>query len=539
MIMRLFCLLLATLLPLPGQGQDQRFAGAVSSATPEATAAGVTILEAGGNAVDAAIAVSLALAVSEPAGSGIAGQTVMLIRDRDAEPVVVHGTTWSPATIPETVTREQLVYGHSAATVPSTPAVLDLAHKRFGSGEMPWSALFEPAIDIAEQGFTVGPFGARSFQRYAPQLAQQPAAASIFLRPDGQPWQSGERFRQPLLAATLRRLARHGAEDFYRGEIAQEIVADVAANGGWISAADLHDFPEPRIVPALRTDYRGHTVYSLPPPFGGWVMLQILELLEQMPAEELAGDDARRRLALLDAIAIAQDSRRQRPVSRFIDYADEIAGKISPATAEALLEAYRATRGGETTHFSVIDGDGMAVSVTQSIDSFFGAHVAHPRLGFLYNNYMQNFRLEDDGSPFVLKAREMPLSSMSATIATRDGETVLVLGSPGSARIISAVAQVTSHWIDVGSGIDSAVAAFRVHVVPPDRAYVEGELLPPELLSGMARRQFRLARPAFGVSDSQLDAYFGGVHALALENGAWTGAADPRRDGRVGLAWRR
>ena len=127
---------------------------------------------------------------------------------------------------------------------------------------------------------------------------------------------------------------------------------------------------------------------------------------------------------------------------------------------------------------------------------------------------------------------------MSATIVVRDGQTRLLLGSPGSARIISAVSQTVSYWIDVDQDVAAAVAAFRVHVVPPDEAYVEGPDLPPELLSGLADQGFRLRRPTYGVSDTQLDPYFGGIHALAFERGNWTGAADPRRDGRVGFAWR-
>ena len=206
--------------------------------------------------------------------------------------------------------------------------------------------------------------------------------------------------------------------------------------------------------------------------------------------------------------------------------------------ARELLAAYQEAQGGETTHFSVVDGDGMAVAVTQSIDSYFGSKVVHPGLGFLYNNYMQGFQVEDPDAPYALEPLQMPKSSMSATIVVRDGAARLVLGSPGSARIISSVAQVTSYWIDVEQNVESAVGAYRVHVVPPDRAYVEGREISTELLAGMASRGLRLVRPAYGVSDSQLDPYFGGVHALALENGGWTGAADPRRDGLVKAAWR-
>jgi len=536
------CLLLAA----AAEPAERRFAGAVASASPEATAAGVETLERGGNAIDAAVAVSLALGVSEPAGSGLAGQTVMLVRPSGGEAFVINGTTWSPRTIPGDARAEQLKYGHTAASVPSTLRVLDLAWRRYGSGSQSWHSLLQPAIRLAEEGWVIGPFRQRAFRFYHETLKKQPAAAAIFTRDDGTPYQAGELLRQPLLAATLRRLAEAGADDFYQGAIAAEIVADMEANGGWINRQDLAEFPEPAILPALAGSYRGYDVHTLPPPFGGWVVLQILNVLEQFPAEQLAADDDDRRMRLLEALRIGHGSRREQPVSSYVDYAGEVAVRTSKAEAARLLQEYRSDLGahsgeqggGETTHFSVVDGDGLAVAVTQSIDSYFGAGVAHPRLGFLYNNYMQGFQVDDPGAPYALEGMQMPKSSMSATIVSRQGETRLVLGSPGSARIISAVAQTVSYWVDVEQDVVSSVAAFRVHVVPPDQAYVEGPELAPGLLGGLAERGFRLLRPTYGVSDSQLDPYFGGVHALAFEQGNWTGAPDPRRDGRVGFAWR-
>lgn len=530
---------------------EREFAGVVSSATPEATAAGVAILEEGGNAIDAAIAVSLALGVSEPAGSGIGGQTVMLVKRPGENAVVVQGTTWSPAVMPapDQVTAAQLAYGHTASSVPSALRVLDLAYRKYGSGRLDWPALVEPAIRLARDGVLIGPFRSHAFRFYHEGLSRQPAAAAIFVRPDGLPWQEGQVLRQPALASTLLRVADAGAMDFYQGALASEIVADVAANGGWISAEDLAGFPEPAIVPALQSSYRGHQVVTLPPPFGGWVVLQALNVLEQFPAADLAADDDTRRLALLDALMIAHTSRASQPIKDYRDYADDVSVRIAANTATQLLQSYQSSLqrkhidrglpdGGETTHFSVVDGAGMAVAVTQSIDGYFGAQVAHPTLGFLYNNYMQGFQVDDPDKPYYLTPQEMPKSSMSATMVLQDGEPALVLGSPGSARIISAVTQVTSHWLDVNSGVVEAVAAYRVHAVPPDKAYVEGEGLSAGLMAGMSRRDLRLVRPTYGVSDSQLDPYFGGVHALARERGVWTGSADPRRDGLVGFAWR-
>lgn len=182
-----------------------------------------------------------------------------------------------------------------------------------------------------------------------------------------------------------------------------------------------------------------------------------------------------------------------------------------------------------------VGGIGMAVSVTASIDSYFGARAASPKLGFLYNNYMQALDLEP-GGVFSLAPRAMPYSSMSATIVAKEGAPVLALGSPGSARIISAVAQVSSHWIDVGAGVQAAVDAPRVHVVPDDdgrhNAYVE------QAIEGLdvAALGYDLSTPRADLERRGLNAYFGGVHAVALEPGGWRGGADPRRDGAVGYA---
>ncbi len=531
---RSFVLAIALLTGQPGLSADSDFRGIVSSATPEATAAGVAILEARGNAIDAAVAVSLTLAVSEPAGSGIAGQTVMLVKRPGEGAFVVHGTTWSPRNIPADATDDQLRYGRTAATVPSTLRVLDLAHRRFGSGKVSWPQLVEPAIGAAEEGVVIGPFRHRAFRFYGGELRRQASAASIFVTADGTDYQSGETLRQPLLAQTLRRVAEKGAMEFYEGDIAREIDEDMRANGGWIRYEDLARFPEPKIVPAISGSYRGYRVETLPPPFGGWVVLQILNLLETVEPASLDTDDSERRLRLLDALHIAHTERRADPITDYRDYDEAVERRTAKERAAALMIEHLG--GGETTHFSVVDGDGVAVAVTQSIDSYFGARVVHPTLGFLYNNYMQGFQVDDPDAPYYLAAREMPLSSMSATIVSRDGEPRLVLGSPGSARIISAVAQVTSHWIDVGQGVEAAVAAWRVHALPGGRAYVEGPEVPADLLRGMAARDMTLVRPAYGVSDSHLDPYFGGVHALAVDDAGWTGAADPRRDGVVGVA---
>ncbi|ALO46379.1 gamma-glutamyltransferase family protein [Pseudohongiella spirulinae] len=519
---------------------DQHFAGVVSSATPEATAAGIAVLEQGGNAIDAAVAVSLALGVSEPAGSGVAGQTVMLVHPGDGNaPFVINGTSWSPREIPDNVTRDQLRLGYTASTVPSTPRVLDFAYRQYGSGAVDWRELVQPAIDIAENGFEVGPFRERAFRYYGNVLRGQSTAAEIFIRADGKDYQIGDRVFQHKTALLLRRLAEHGADDFYTGEIADSIARDMAANGGWITAEDLRNFPDPEVVEPLFSRFRGYDVASLPPPFGGWVALQMLNVLQASHSDALPDEQDAFDLAMLDALYLGHRSRQQAPELSFYDYSDQMAEKVSMRTAQDLLAAWQREIGGETTHFSVVDANGMAVSVTQSIDSYFGAGVANPDYGFLYNNYMQGFRLDDEDSPFALREFEMPYSSMAATILSRDGKVDLVLGSPGSARIISAVVQVVSRWAEGKANIVDAVAAPRVHAVAARAAYMERTELSVDMLQGLAQRQLILRRPQFGVADGFYDPYFGGVHAIAREEEGWRGAADPRRDGTAQTAYRK
>ncbi|HRX88633.1 MAG TPA: gamma-glutamyltransferase [Steroidobacteraceae bacterium] len=508
--------------------------GVVSAATPEATAAGVEVLEAGGNAVDAAIAVQFALAVTEPAMSGLGGGTQVILQVPGQTPVVINGTTFAPRGVPRDATKRQLQQGRTAATIPSTVRVMEFLHRRYGSGQMEWPSLLTAAVRYAEEGWVVGPFRARVYRRHEQDLRRDPVAARLFLTEGQYAPREGELVRMPVLAQTLRRLQAHGGMDFYTGAVAADIATDMAANGGWITAQDLAGMSEPRVVPALTTTYRGYNVYSLPPPAGGWVMLQALNLLEQAPIEELSQSDETRMLHLLRALRLAHGARAAEPIGNLADYEAAVATRLSKQYA---AERWRRP-GGETTHFSIVDQDGMAVAVTTSIDSYFGGRAPSPKLGFFYNNYMQAFEVGKSDHPFALRPGAMPLSSMSAAIVTRDGEPVLVVGSPGSARIISAVSQVISYFTDVSPNVMSAVAAPRVHALPDGQAYIESTKLSSAFLQALGLAGFSLTQPEQDLVSGQRNAYFGGVHAVGREALGWRGAADPRRDGTVGYAQR-
>jgi len=345
--------------------------------------------------------------------------------------------------------------------------------------------------------------------------------------------------RQPVLARTLRQLAGKGAVDFYRGKIALEIASDMKAHQGWITLQDLKEFPEPVTVTALKGTYRGWDVYTLPPPTGGWEALQALNILEHAPNEDLNKDTDHRLIWLAEALRICHRNRRKTPISDHENYEREVSEKTSKDRAFDLVKSVDRPGAGETTHFSIVDGKGMAVGVTQSLNSYFGAKVANPKLGLLFNDYMAEFKLNRPKHPFALRPKGIPYSSMGATILSRDGEPALVVGSPGSHRIISAVVQVISHWIDVGKGIEAAVSSPRLHVEPKNQLYIEPRQfrIPPSLLLELEQRGYNIVRPLSSLYKGDLNPYFGGVHAVAREESGWLGASDPRRDGAVGYAW--
>ncbi len=505
--------------------------GMVAAASPEAAEAGQEILRSGGNAIDAAVAAAFALGVTEPAGSGLGGETVILFQKPGGEPLVINGTSFAPAATPDTITTYASLRGRRASTVPTTVKTLAFAWKHYGSGAVSWKQVLAPAIRYAERGFPLGPYRRRSLEVSADELRRDSATAALFLPGDSVP-SSDFIFKQPVLARTLRHLAEAGADDFYHGELARLIAHDMQSHGGWITLRDLETLPDPAVIPALSSTYRGWNVHTLAPPYGGWTVLAILNLLEHTSPEEIPPGTAAWDLALACALGAGHRARKEHPVTDLIRYRSQVEERLDKDYLFRLLEEQRTTGAGETTHLSVVDRDGMLVGLSQSVNYFFGAKVAGTELGFVYNDYMREFVLDDPRSPYALRAGAMPYSSMSATIVARDKTPVLVVGSPGSARIISAVVQVVSNWIDRGMDIGGAVAAARMHVVPPNRILFEKGLSKDlERLFGDAG--FELEQPPVELARNGFNPYFGGVHAVAFENGRWTGAADPRRDGAV------
>lgn len=541
-----FCLLLI-IFSCTGKTADSPPEGkaVVSAATPEAVQAGMDVLHQGGNAVDAAVAIAFTLSVTEPAMSGLGGGIQLLLALPGQPPFAINGTTRSPAFSPPEAIKEMLSY-HRRSTIPSTVKTLGFIWEKYGSGRLDWATLLQPAIQYAERGFVMGPFRHKVYKKYEDILKNSPHHTGYWLMPDGNIPASGDTLRQPLLGKTLSRLAMHGAADFYQGEIAREIAADMEENDGWIRLSDLQGFPDPVELKAINTTYRNYHVYAQPPPCGGWVSLLILNLLEDSSPAQLQYGTRSRADALLKALYIGHRNRKEAPITDLVRYQEEAAQRTAKSYARRLLANYfppalsgkEERESGETTHFSVVDRNGTALAATASINAYFGAAAAAPGLGFLYNSYMDDFTLGQPGHPFALRPGAMAYSSMSPVILQKNGKTQLIIGSPGSARIISTVAQLIQLWVDTDLGLQEIVPLPRYHV-SDNRIYLEGIEKTPNLWLNQWRDEgFEVAFPGYELTLNNLNAYFGGVHAIAREPTGWTGVADPRRDGTAeAAAW--
>ncbi|MAT39240.1 MAG: hypothetical protein CL946_06520 [Ectothiorhodospiraceae bacterium] len=499
----------------------------ISTATPEASKAGEEMYALGGNAMDAAVAAAFALAVTEPAGSGIGGQSILIVQRPNEDALVIECTSFAPAAADSTYDSWEQLTPRQRTTVPTTVKVLAYAFERYGSGNVSWEQVLMPAIRAAEEGFELGRFRRHALTESVEELANDTPSREVFL-PGGNAPALFERIRQPMLAASLRRLAENGAEDFYSGSIAKEIVADMQQHGGWVTANDLSAVPEPREVPAITAGYRDLKISTTPPPYGGWAVLQALKNIERIIPEPSAPGQREYLLSRLRGLHLAHYARDRYPITDFHNYDEQVAERIRDAYSTQLKE--EAGRG-ETTHLSAADESGMVVGISQSVNYYFGAKAMHPTLGFYYNDYMREFVYGSPEHPYAMKPGAMPYSSMSPTIAAKDGRPVAVLGSPGSARIISAVVQVLTNWYDLGMDIRDAVSRRRMHVLPDSTVYIEDPDQRQALREPLRQRGFRLETLQHQADAKHYDPYFGGVHAIVWDETGWRGAADNRRDG--------
>ena len=499
--------------------------GMIATAHWCATEAGREILAQGGNAVDAAVAAALALGVCEPAASGIGGQTMMLVHTADPRRTfALDGSSRAPnRAAPEAVQdKEGRLRGHAATTVPSTLATLDYALRHYGT--MKFSRVIQPAIRLADEGYPVSVLQNRLAKRELKHL-KNGTAAPFFLRNGARAYPPGATFQQPVLAETLRRIGKRGVKDFYRGQIARQIHGDMQANGGLLHRDDLAQIPQPIERRPVSCHFRGCRVITFPPPGAGRTLVEMLNILDNLPEQLHGPDTPKGAVTLAEVIRRAFLDRRDRPYDPTFysqvddrhmmsaDYAAQVAGQIRK----------RIKTRGETTHLSVMDRFGNVVALTQSIERVFGALAASPELGFLYNNYMSAFEYQDIAHPYYLRPNAVPWASVAPTIVFRGRRPWLALGSPGSERITPSIMQVLLRLQDQPPY--DAVAGPRLHCSIDGVVSMEAARMRDDIPRALERRGFTVRRR------NPYSFYLGCVQLVMHENKRFLGVADPRRDG--------
>lgn len=472
-----------------------------------ATDVGVSILRAGGNAVDAAVAAGFALAVTHPYAGNLGGGGFMLIRMADGRTTFIDFREKAPGRAsrdmyldPAGNPTKDSVVGWRSVGVPGTVRGFELAHEKYG--RKPWAELVNPAVALAEKGFPVSRWQMNSWRRSAPLLSQFPESQRIFLKGGAfYDWQ--ETFRQPELAESLGRIARLGAQDFYEGETAHLLASAMAKNGGLITLADLHDYKAVERAP-LEGDYKGYHIITSPPPSSGGVgLLQMLAMLSTTGYEKFGAGSAEAYHYMAEVMRRYFADRNQylgdpgfvkNPISALLDpaYLRSRAATIDPEHATPSDRVNPGLpAGGEgtnTTHYNIVDDEGNAVAVTYTLNDGYGSGVTVPGAGFLLNDEMDDFAAKPgtpnmfglvQGEANAIEPGKRPLSSMVPTIILKDGKPFLVLGAPGGPVIITAVLQAILNVIDFGMNVQDAVDFPRVHQQwKPDRVDVEKGVSP-------------------------------------------------------------
>ena len=521
----------------------------VVSAEDHASVAGLAVLRKGGNAVDAAITVGFVLAVTHPAAGNIGGGGFMLIRFADGRSTFIDFRERAPAAATRDMflgddgqpTRDSVV-GYRAVAVPGTVRGFELARKKYGS--RPWAELVKPAVRLAHKGFPVSQGLVESLRANA-RLPLFAASRRIFLR-NGRPYEPGERFRQRKLHATLKRIARRGPGEFYRGKTARLIAADMKRNGGLITMGDLAEY-EPVERRPLVGHYRDYEILGAPPPSsGGAGVIQMLNMLEGTPYAAGGAGSA-------SSIHYVTEVMRRFFADRAeyfgdADFADvpieKLTGKQYAADRRSTIRPERVTpsedvqpgrplgyESPETTHYSIVDAEGNAVAVTYTLNGLYGSGVTARGTGVLLNNIMDDFTSKP-GEPNMfgllqseknaIEPRKRPLSAMTPTIVSRGGELFMVLGAPGGPTIISTVLQIITNVADFNMDLRQAVDFPRFHHQwMPDELRMEDAGFSPQTIEGLTKRGHAI----------KFVSPMGRAMAIRRDGDWLVGAADSRSEG--------
>ncbi|MDX2029730.1 MAG: gamma-glutamyltransferase [Blastocatellia bacterium] len=539
----------------PARGKN----GMVASVSEIASRVGVDVLKRGGNAIDAAVAVGLALAVVWPSAGNLGGGGFMVIRLADGRATAIDYREMGPAAAHRNVyldargeyIKESSTYGHRAAGVPGTVAGLAYALEKYGT--MKWAAVAEPSRRLAANGFPVWYQLERSLKGGKDGLSRYPETRRIFLR-NGNFYEAGEIFRQPELAAVFARMIRQGPREFYEGRTARLIEASMrkAARGGqpWMTVEDLKNYKPVEREP-LRASYRGHEIITMPPPSsGGVAMIEMLNILERYDMKSMGPASSQHTHLLVEAMRRAFADRAEYlgdpdfvkvPVPGLTSrkYADALAATIDPqraSTSQAVTHGdplpYESE---ETTHFTVVDKFGNVVTNTYTLNDSYGNKITVEGAGFLLNNEMDDFAPKPGSPNFygliqgeanAVAARKRPLSSMTPTIVLKDGKLWFAVGSPGGPTIINTVTQIILNIVDHGMNIQQAIEWPRVHHQwMPDAITYEPYGLSSDVMKRLSEMGHKLTdRPR----------YMGDAEGIMIEEktGIRLGGSDPRLDGK-------
>ncbi len=517
--------------------------GMVVSQNAQATSVGHEILRVGGNAIDAAVAMSFALAVTLPRAGNLAGSGFMLVHMAErGETVALDYRSMAPLRADPAqfvgddgkIDRRSMTHGAKAAAVPGTVAGMYEAWKRWG--QLPWSQLLEPAKKLAGEGIVVSHDLAFALSEGAKTMGQFNSSAAVFLRPDGQPWRAGDRLIQADLAGSIDQIMSGGADAFYRGELAKKITGAIAAGGGLIGLDDLAAY-RVRERAVVATNYRGYRVVSMPPvSAGGVTLLQMLNMLSHYDVAAMGAGSVQSLHLLAEVMKRAAANRRNWlgdpdfidvPVQAFISPAvgESMASTISMSQA-ADVEVIRPwplgkSESRDTTHLSVMDAAGNAVSNTYTLGHSFGSSWVAEGTGILFDNQMRNFSFDDGPDhPNALAPGKRMLSTMTPTMVQDSaGKVFLVTGTPGGSYIINVILQVLVNVIDHGMNIAEATHRPRIYQgwKWPQLGLEPG--FSPEVIAGLE---------ALGHT-TRIERTMGSTQSIVFDGGIFRGAADPRR----------
>lgn len=515
--------------------------GMVSTAFPEATQAGVDMLLQGGNAIDAAVASAFALGVCEPQASGLGGQSTAILHFQ-GKTIALDGSSRVPSLAhTDRIERKiQRFQGYKATTIPSTPAVLGYLHFRYG--KLDWSEILKPAIAIAREGYRITQLQHDLQKRECEKFLSMDSlsGAKYFLQNGEKPYSVGELFAQRDLADLLEQISRHGVKLFYTGDIANQIDEDMRFHEGFLRKEDLALIPWPVERRPIRRNYRKIKIYTCPPPSAGRTLLLVLQMMKNLPSKFFKNSSPKMFHFFSETFRKGLLNHKERPFDPNIypqlphdnkilslQFARNLSASIRDEIDPTLPLTELFTLNNDTTHLSVMDREGNAIGITQSIELVYGAKVAARGLGFLYNNYMSSLDINDPSHPYYLRPNAVPWSSVAPIIAYYNNQPWMVAGSPGSERIFSTMSQFLSHIIDGDQPISEAMLRPRVHCTVGGKLSLEAERFDPAIIDYLTKVGYKIdPREPYSF-------YFGAVHAVLKSQsiGQFQGVAEIRRDG--------